>query len=63
MQRHKLEHNFRHGQKHLSWALLSLNLLAFLFYTVLHLIDSSYQEIRRKRGICGGFFQDILYEY
>jgi hypothetical protein len=49
-----------HGQKHLSSTLLSLNLLAFLFHTVLHLIDSSYQEIHRKRGTRRGFFQDIL---
>jgi hypothetical protein len=57
---YNLEHNFGHGQKHLSSTLLSLNLLAFLFHTVLQLIDSSYQEIRRKRGTRKGFFQDIL---
>lgn len=57
---YNLEHNFGHGQKHLSSTLLSLNLLAFLFHTVLQLIDSSYQEIRRKRGTRSGFFQDIL---
>ena len=57
---YNLEHNFGHGQKHLSSTLLSLNLLAFLFHTVLQLIDSSYQEIRRKRGNRRGFFQDIL---
>jgi hypothetical protein len=34
-----LEHNFGHGQQHLSATLLTLNLLAFLFHTVLHLID------------------------
>ena len=57
---YNLEHNFGHGHKHLSSILLSLNLLAFLFHTVLHLIDSSYQEIRRKRGTRKGFFQDIV---
>jgi hypothetical protein len=57
---YNLEHNFGHGQKHLSATLLSLNLLAFLFHTGLQLIDSSYQEIRRKRGTRRGFFQDIL---
>jgi hypothetical protein len=35
-----LEHNFGHGQQHLSATLLTLNLLAFLFHTVLHLIDT-----------------------
>jgi hypothetical protein len=57
---YNLEHNFGHGQKHLSSTLLSLNLLAFLFHTILHLLDSSYQKIRRKRGTRRGFFQDIL---
>ncbi|CAN1210728.1 hypothetical protein TUMEXPCC7403_11060 [Tumidithrix helvetica PCC 7403] len=57
---YKLEHNFGHGQKHLRSTLLSLNLLAFLFHTVLHLLDSRYQEIGCKRGTRRGFFQDIL---
>ena len=54
---YNLEHNFGHGEKHLSSTLLSLNLLAFLFHTVLQLIDSSYQEIRRKRGTRRGSFK------
>jgi hypothetical protein len=40
--------------------LLTLNLLAFLFHTVLHLADASYERIRRQRGTRKGFFQDIL---
>ena len=36
-----LEHNFGHGQQHLSMTLLTLNVLAFLFHTVLHLVDAS----------------------
>ena len=55
-----LEHNFGHGQTHLAAILLTLNLLAFLFHTVLHLTDSNYQQIRQKRGTRKGFFQDIL---
>ncbi|NJN92146.1 MAG: ISNCY family transposase [Leptolyngbyaceae cyanobacterium CSU_1_3] len=55
-----LEHNFGHGQHHLAASLLTLNLLAFLFHTVLHLVDNSYQQIRLKRGTRKGFFQDIL---
>lgn len=55
-----LEHNFGHGQQHLANLLLTLNLLAFLFHTVLHLVDSSYQQIRQQRGTRRGFFQDIL---
>ena len=38
-----LEHNFGHGQKHLSSFLLTLNLLAFLFHTVLELVNEKYQ--------------------
>jgi hypothetical protein len=55
-----LEHNFGHGDNHLSAFLLTLNLLAFLFHTVLHLVDQKYQKIRLKRGTRTGFFQDIL---
>lgn len=55
-----LEHNFGHGKQHLSAFLLALNLLAFLFHTVLHLADVRYQQIRQIRGTRQGFFQDIL---
>jgi hypothetical protein len=55
-----LEHNFEHGQTHLAASLLTLNLLAFLFHTVLHLTDSAYQRIRQKRGTRKGFFQDLV---
>jgi hypothetical protein len=55
-----LEHNFGHGQEHLASSLLTLNLLAFLFHTVLHLSDEAYQKIRKKRGTRKGFFQDIV---
>jgi len=40
-----LEHNYGHGQQHLSCWLLTLNLLAFLFHTVLALIDTKYPLI------------------
>jgi hypothetical protein len=55
-----LEHNFGHGNHHLAPFLLTLNLLAFLFHTVLQLVDPPYQQIRRQRGTRKGFFQDIL---
>jgi hypothetical protein len=55
-----LEHNFGHGEKHLSATLLTLNLLAFLFHTVLQMVDTAYQKIRQQRGTRKGFFQDIL---
>ena len=55
-----LEHNFGHGQSHLASFLLTLNLLAFLFHTVLQLMDGRYQEVRRQRGTRKGLFQDLL---
>jgi len=54
-----LEHNFGHGHHHLAMTLLTLNLLAFLFHTVLHLVDGAYQRIRQQPGTRKGFFQDI----
>ena len=39
--------------------LLTLNLLAFLFHTVFHLVDGAYQRIRQQLGTRKGFFQDI----
>ena len=55
-----LEHNFGHGQQHLSSFLLTLNLLAFLWPTVLHLVDERYQRARIQRGTRRGFFQDVI---
>jgi hypothetical protein len=53
-----LTHNFGHGQHYLASLLATFNLLAFLFHTVLDLMDSRYQRIRqflpRKR-----FFNDL----
>ena len=53
-----LTHNFGHGKKYLSSLLATFNLLAFLFHTLLELLDHSYQRIRqflpRKR-----FFNDL----
>jgi len=54
-----LEHNFGHGQQQLAALLLSLNLLAFLFHTVLDLVDERYQAIRRTLGTRRTFFQDL----
>jgi hypothetical protein len=44
-----LEHNFGHGNQHLASLLLSLNLLAFLFHTVLD-PDEQYRAIRQTLG-------------
>lgn len=54
-----LEHNFGHGNKYLSMLLLTLNLLAFLFHTVLGIVDTKYQLIRNKLVRRQTFFDDI----
>ena len=54
-----IEHNFGHGDQHLASLLLSLNLLAFLFHTVLDLLDEQYRAIRQALGTRRRFFQDI----
>jgi hypothetical protein len=54
-----LEHNFGHGQQYLSAFLLSLNLLAFLFHTVLEWSDDQYALLRRVLARRQTFFEDI----
>ena len=54
-----IEHNFGHGQQHLSSLLLSLNLLAFLMHTILELVDEKYQAIRQALGRRRTFFQHL----
>jgi hypothetical protein len=54
-----IEHNFGHGQQYLASLLLSLNLLAFLFHTVLDLVNEQYRAIRQALGTRRRFFQDL----
>lgn len=54
-----LEHNFGHGNQYLAALLLSLNLLAFLFHTVLDLVDEQYRLLRQVLGTRRTFFQDL----
>jgi len=58
-QGYHLTHNFGHGKQHLSTLLASLNLLAFLFHTVLDMMDTKYQLIRAKLPSRTLFFQHI----
>jgi hypothetical protein len=53
------EHNFGHGDQHLSTVLLSLLLLAFLFHTALDLACSMYHAIRQKLRTRRKFFDDL----
>ncbi len=54
-----LEHNFGHGKKNLSTLFLTFNLLAFLFHTVLDLMDQKYKLIRTELPTRKTFFQDL----
>jgi hypothetical protein len=56
---YNLKHNFGHGEKYLSAVLLTFNLLAFLFHTVLDLMDSKYKQIRQELPSRKTFFDDI----
>ena len=56
---YNLEHNFGHGGKHLSSLLLTFNLLAFLFHTVLEIGDEKYKLIRDELPTRKTFFDDI----
>jgi hypothetical protein len=54
-----LEHNFGHGKNNLSETLASLNILAFLFHSLLELSDVRYQLIRKTLPRRDMFFDDI----
>jgi hypothetical protein len=54
-----LEHNFGHGKQYLSAFMLSLNLMAFLFHTVLEWSDEPYALLRQVLARRQTFFQDI----
>ena len=54
-----LEHNFGHGKQYLSATMLSLNLLAFLFHTVLEWSDQKYTLLRQVLARRQTFFDDI----
>jgi hypothetical protein len=54
-----IEHNFGHGKRYLAAFLLSLNLLAFLFHTVLGWHDDKYALLRQTLSRRQTFFDDI----
>ncbi|MEA2772197.1 MAG: hypothetical protein QOD93_5159 [Acetobacteraceae bacterium] len=57
---YNLEHNFGHGQQHLSSVLATLNLLAFACHTVCDLADPPWRAARRQLVTRQGFFQTIV---
>jgi len=56
---YNLEHNFGHGKENLANLLLTLNLYAFLFHTVLEFFDKRYGLIRKTLPSRKTFFDDI----
>jgi len=56
---YNLEHNFGHGKNNLSNLLLTLNLMAFLFHTVLEFFDKRYSLIRKTLPRRKTFFDDL----
>jgi hypothetical protein len=54
-----LEHNFGHGQEHLSELLVTLNLLAFLIHTILELVEGPYEQLRTLLVTRKDFFRDL----
>ena len=56
---YNLEHNYGHGQEHLSSLLATFIILAFLFHTVLDFMDGKYRLLRKKLSARKTFFNDI----
>jgi len=54
-----IEHNFGHGKRYLAAFLLNLNLLAFLFHTVLQWCDEKYALLRQVLVRRQTFFDDM----
>ncbi len=54
-----LEHNYGHGQKQLCALLATFNILAFLFHTVLELVDKKYGLVRSALPRRETFFDDV----
>jgi hypothetical protein len=54
-----LEHNFGHGEEHLSSLLAAMNILAFLFHCFLTFCDADYTLVRAALPTRRTFFDDI----
>lgn len=54
-----LEHNYGHGKKHLASLLATLNILAFLFHTMLEFMNKTYQLLRVTLGRRDTLFNSI----
>lgn len=54
-----LEHNFGHGKKHLASVLVTFNLLACVFHTVLGRFDQRFRQLRQALGTRTTVFDDV----
>jgi hypothetical protein len=54
-----LEHNYGHGKKHLASLLAAMNILAFLFHTMLEFMNKKYRLLRVMLGRRDTFFDSI----
>jgi len=58
-QGYHLEHNFGHGALYLASTLFTLNLLAFLVHTTLHIANHEYRLLRKAIAVRRTFFHDF----
>lgn len=58
-QGYHLEHNFGHGKKYLASLLATMNILAFLFHTMLEFMNNKYQLLRKVFGARKRLFESI----
>ena len=58
-QGYAFEHNFGHGEQHLSAVLLTMLFWAFLLHSVLHLTCRAYQALRKAIGARREFFNHV----
>jgi hypothetical protein len=56
---YNLEHNFGHGEDHLCSLLAALNILAFLFHTVMDMVDGAYAMVRKALSSRKTFFDHL----
>lgn len=56
---YNLEHNFGHGKKYLGSLLATMNILAFLFHTMLEFMNQKYQLLRKVLGARKRLFESI----
>ena len=58
-QGYHLEHNFGHGDRHLSEALFVVNLLAFFMHQIFELVDGLYQRVRTFFSSRRAFWDEV----